>query len=77
MVDRICTDITEGRITDEAELEKRVDIARTFCKGLLPDKLDVFQMIYESRFRRLWEDFGPPAGSGARRPQPDAAATAR
>ena len=75
MVDRICSDITEGKITDEAELDKRIDTARAFCKGLLPDKMDVFKMIYESRFQRLWQDFGPR--SGERRYEPDSAAAFR
>jgi hypothetical protein len=29
------------------------------CAKLFPDKLDLFEMIYESRFRRLWEQFRP------------------
>lgn len=74
MVDRVCADITSGRILDEAELEQRVDAARAFCRALLPDKLDLFNMIYESRFRRLWADFGPRPGlfaPGCRRsPEP-------
>ena len=74
MVDRICGDITEGRITDEAELDKRIDTARAFCKGLLPDKLDVFKMIYESRFHRLWTDFGPPTTNPSRQQQEAVAA---
>jgi len=74
MVDRICSDISEGRIADEAELDKRVDAARAFCRGLLPDKIDVFKLIYESRFLRLWDDFG--ARGGERRREPEAVAAA-
>ena len=33
-----------------AELRRR-------CKTLFPDKMDLFEMLYESRFRRLWEQF--------------------
>lgn len=33
-----------------AELRRR-------CGKLFPDKLELFDMIYESRFRRLWEQF--------------------
>jgi len=39
----------------DVELEKaelREEAARLF-----PDKLDLYDMIYESRFRRLWEQF--------------------
>lgn len=38
-----------------------VDIARAALRRraavLFPDKMDVFEMVYESRFRRLWEQF--------------------
>lgn len=38
-----------------------VDIARAalrrHCAALFPDKLGVFDLVYESRFRRLWEQF--------------------
>ena len=30
---------------------------RRRCKALFPDKMDVYEMVYESRFRRLWEQF--------------------
>jgi hypothetical protein len=33
-----------------AELRRR-------CKTLFPDKMDLFDLLYESRFRRLWEQF--------------------
>ncbi len=40
-----------------------VDIAimrnrlRERCEELFPDRMDLFDMIYESRFDRLWEQF--------------------
>jgi hypothetical protein len=38
-----------------------VDIQRSNlrrrCQTLFPDKMDLYEMIYESRFRRLWEQF--------------------
>lgn len=38
-----------------------VDIQRAAlrrrCGTLFPDKLDLFDMIYEARFRRLWQQF--------------------
>ena len=38
-----------------------VDIARGELRRrvakLFPDKMEVFEMVYESRFRRLWEQF--------------------
>jgi hypothetical protein len=33
-----------------AELRRR-------CQTLFPDKMDVYEMVFESRFRRLWEQF--------------------
>jgi len=30
---------------------------RRRCQALFPDKMQLFDMIYESRFRRLWEQF--------------------
>lgn len=38
-----------------------VDIERAAlrrrCQALFPDKMDLYDMIYESRFRRLWQQF--------------------
>lgn len=30
---------------------------RRLCQELFPDKLYLFDMIYEARFKRLWEQF--------------------
>jgi hypothetical protein len=30
---------------------------RRRCQTLFPDKMEVFDLVYESRFRRLWEQF--------------------
>ncbi|GAF73622.1 unnamed protein product, partial [marine sediment metagenome] len=27
------------------------------CRELFPSRMDLFEMIYESRFDRLWEQF--------------------
>jgi hypothetical protein len=43
-----------------------VDIAiarsrlRDQCESLYPDRLDLFDQIYESRFDRLWDQFREP-----------------
>ena len=34
---------------------------RTEMARLFPDKLALYDMIYESRFRRIWEQFRQPA----------------
>ena len=47
------------------EIEK----ARDLCAELFPERLELFEMVYDSRFRRLWEQFrggrlGERAGEG-------------
>ena len=39
----------------DVEIEKAE--LREECAQLFPDKLDLYDMIYESRFRRLWDQF--------------------
>jgi hypothetical protein len=42
----------------------RVDVAversllRAWCEEALPDRVDLYEMVYESRFERLIEQFG-------------------
>jgi hypothetical protein len=31
---------------------------RALCEELFPGRSDLFEMIYEARFDRLWEQFG-------------------
>ena len=42
--ERIDVEIEKGELREE-------------CARVFPDKLDLYDMIYESRFRRLWEQF--------------------
>ena len=35
---------------EKANLKRRV-------REILPEKVDLYQMVYESRFRRLWEQW--------------------
>ena len=35
---------------------------REECGRLYPDSMDLFEMIYDSRFDRLWEQFRGPQG---------------
>ncbi len=54
--DRICvlilsTDLPEVDILIERERLRRL------CAQLFPDREDLFEMVYESRFDRLWEQF--------------------
>jgi hypothetical protein len=58
--DRLCflivaTDIPERDVNIE-RLFLRTEAARLF-----PEKLSFYDMLYESRFRRLWQQFRSPA----------------
>ena len=48
-------------ILDESCPEVDIEIAKSKLRDrvaeLFPDKLAVYEMIYEARFRRLWEQF--------------------
>lgn len=56
MADRVCTLILNSDLP-------AVDIAierskvRERCLELYPDREDLYDMIYESRFQRLWDQF--------------------
>jgi hypothetical protein len=39
----------------DIEIERRN--LRELCRRLFPDRLELFGMVYESRFRRLWDQF--------------------
>ena len=58
-VDRLCFLIVA---TDCAEREINIErlFLRTEAARLFPDKFHLYEMLYESRFRRLWEQFRAP-----------------
>ena len=62
MVDRVCVLILRD---DYPEIDIEIEKAkvRQRCEELFPDRLDLYEMIYESRFERLWEQFREPSGS--------------
>lgn len=39
----------------DVEIERRN--LRELCRRLFPEKLGLFELIYEARFRRLWDQF--------------------
>lgn len=47
----LCSDCSEDQIAVQ-RLALRTDVARHF-----PEKLALYDLIYESRFRRLWKQF--------------------
>jgi hypothetical protein len=55
-VDRVCTLIL---IADYPEIDIEIEKGkvRELAEELFPGRMDLFEMIYESRFRRLWEQF--------------------
>lgn len=56
LADGVCRMILDERFPD-VDVEIAQNKVREKCRELFPDKLDIFDMIYESRFRRLWEQF--------------------
>ena len=56
MADRVCSLIL---IEDYPEIDIEIEKAkvREKCEELFPDRMDLYEMIYESRFNRLWEQF--------------------
>jgi hypothetical protein len=54
--DRVCSLIL---ISDYPEIDIEIERARVreLAEQLFPDRMELYEMIYESRFRRLWEQF--------------------
>ena len=67
-VDRVCTLIQFERPACEMHLhavmpfESARIALRSEAKRLFPDKAQLYEIIYESRFRRLWEQFCKQGG---------------
>jgi hypothetical protein len=40
------------------DIEIQIGEMRDFCLTHMPEKSDLFEMVYASRFRRLWEAWG-------------------
>jgi len=56
MADRVCVLILSSDLPAiDIEIEKNK--VRERCLGLYPDREQLYEMIYESRFQRLWEQF--------------------
>jgi len=45
--------------TDCARIDVDIERAnlRRRCQEIFPDKMELYEMVYEGRFRRLWEQF--------------------
>ena len=59
MADRVCVLLLRD---DYPEIDIEIEKAkvRQRCEELFPDRLDLYEMVYESRFRRLWQQFREP-----------------
>ena len=56
MADRVCTLILSSDLPAiDTEIEKNK--VREHCLELYPGREELYEMIYESRFERLWEQF--------------------
>jgi hypothetical protein len=57
MADRVCVLILSSDLPAiDIEIEKNK--VRERCLELYPDREQLYELIYESRFQRLWEQFG-------------------
>ena len=57
--DRICNLILYSDYPEVDILIERGKL-RYRCERMFPDRMELFDMIYESRFDRLWEQFRRP-----------------
>ncbi len=57
--DRICSLIV-GSDYPDIDIEIEVRALRRWCRDQLPDRLELFDMIYGSRFQRLRQQFRQP-----------------
>ena len=44
----------------EIDIEIAKEHVRDLAQELYPDRMDLYEMIYESRFRRLWDQWRAP-----------------
>lgn len=56
MSDHVCMLIV-GTDYPEIDIEIEKSKVRQRCEELYPDRMDLYEMIYESRFNRLWYQF--------------------
>jgi hypothetical protein len=56
MADHVCRLIVSSDYPDvDVAIEKEKVRAR--CEELFPDRMELYEMIFESRFQRLWEQW--------------------
>ena len=55
-VDRLCSMILSSECPAE-EVERQRLKLRVEAFAAIPERIDLYEMVYESRFTRLWEQF--------------------
>ena len=66
----ICQMILDDECSS-VDIEIAKDKLKEKVLQLFPDKMETYRMIYEARFKRLWDQFrssGPPAGEAGQTP---------
>ncbi len=56
LADRVCV-LTLSSDLPAIDIEIEKNKVRERCLDLYPDREELYEMIYESRFQRLWEQF--------------------
>jgi hypothetical protein len=56
MADHVCQLILSKDLPD-VDVAIAKEQVRARCEELFPDRMDLYEMIYESRFQRLWEQW--------------------
>jgi hypothetical protein len=60
---RICNMIFHMDV-EWIDIEIQINEMREFCREHCPERLELFDMIYPNRFRRLFETWGPDSRVG-------------
>lgn len=56
LADRVCVMILSSDLP-EVDIEIEKSEVRERCLELCPDREDLYDMLYEARFQRLWDQF--------------------
>lgn len=60
---RICSLILNSEL-EWIDIAIEINRMRELCETEAPDKLELFEAVYVSRFERLWEQWRTPEGGG-------------
>jgi len=54
-VDELCEKIKTGIFLED--FFQKENQLRAYCQRLFPEKISLYDLIYRSRFKRIWEQF--------------------